>query len=84
MSYMVRLREQGELRHKLLGDKRLTSRRVRARTFTEKKDAEDSANWMLPNNEELDSAQVIDAASGRVLVGFGASACKPDAQTANS
>lgn len=68
---MVRLREAGARRHRGLGRDNLTDKWMHVLMFESMAEAEEAARWMLDNNRDsLDSAQVIDAHSRKVLLQF--------------
>lgn len=64
MSFMLRARETGAPRHRLVGSKGLVDKWVHAITIAERSRAEEYACWLLEHNRGpngLDSIQVIDA-----------------------
>ena len=62
--YTVGARETGSRRHKLLGDGFLTTKRIHAIRFR----AAEAAAWLFHNNPgEIDSTQVRDAETGRLV-----------------
>lgn len=64
----VGVRETGARRHKLLGDGRLTTKRVHAIRFAAEDRAADAAAWLFDNNPAaFDSARVLDGETGRLL-----------------
>lgn len=67
-TFAVRLREQGEARHMLLGVKCLTNRWMRAVGFPTLDEARQAAEWMLQHNDDIASAQVVTFRSGRVVL----------------
>ena len=66
--YAVRLREEGERRHVLLGVRCLTNRWLRAVGFPTVEEAHSAARWMVENNAGIVSAQVVKFQTSRVIV----------------
>lgn len=66
--YAVRVRRQGDKRHRLVGRTRLTRLWIHAISFKDRGDAKEHAEWLLDNNRgKLDSGQVVTFGDGKVL-----------------
>jgi len=66
--YNVAVRETGSRRHKRLGNGFLTTKRVHAIGFDCEERAAEAAAWLFENNPgAIDSTQVIDGETGRVI-----------------
>jgi hypothetical protein len=66
--YNVGAREAGSRRHKLLGDGFLTTKRIHAIQFGTEDRAADAAATLFDNNPgAIDSTQIRDAETGRLV-----------------
>jgi hypothetical protein len=66
--YNVGVREAGARRHKLLGDGFLTTKRIHEIRFTAEDRATEEAAWLFDANPgAIDSTQVRDAETGRLV-----------------
>jgi hypothetical protein len=66
--YNVSVRETGSRRHRLLGDGSLTTKRIHAIRFGAEERAAEAAAWVFDNNPgAIDSTQVRDAETGRLV-----------------